>query len=203
MNTTSLTGRRTLSEKIINRVRTLWLEFVTGVLWWIVGCIPSHTIRLLCYRAAGMQIGTGSTIHMKARIYDPRFIEIGEDTILGERIVLDGRKQLKDSGGGLSIGNHVDIASEVMIWTSEHDLQDPSFAAIEAKVVIEDYVFIGPRAILLPGITIGTGAVVGAGAVVTKNVPAGDIVAGIPARKIGDRPYQELSYELGRARWFQ
>jgi len=189
--------------KIKRRLSTIWLEFVTGFLWWFVGAVPIHHFRRFFYRLAGMKIGQGSTLHMRARIYDPRHISIGEDTIIGEQVTLDGRKQLRDSNGGLLIGNHVDIASQVMIWTSEHDLHDSQFKPIEDKVVIGDYVFIGPRAIILPGVTIGRGAVVGAGAVVTKSVEPGVIVGGVPAKPIGTRDISNLNYRLGRARWFQ
>jgi len=192
-----------LSTKIIRRIATIWLEFVTGLLWWVVGYLPSHHLRRFFYRLSGIKIGSGSTIHMMARIYDPRHITIGTDTIIGETVTLDGRKQLPNSRGGLEIGNHVDIASNVMIWTSEHDLSDPTMKAIEEKVSIGDYVFIGPRAIILPGVSIGRGAVVAAGAVVTKDVPERAIVAGIPAKSIGERPESALGYTLGRARWFQ
>ncbi len=185
------------------RIKTLWLELVTGILWWVVGCVPLHSVRNFCYRLFGMSIGPKSTIHMFARIYDPAHIQIGAGSLIGERCTLDGRKQLTDSQGGLIIGEHVDIASEVMIWTSEHDIHDPQMAAIEQAVKIEDYVFIGPRAIILPGVTIGRGAVVGAGAVVTKSVSPGTIVGGVPAHKIGDRDITQLKYTLGRPRLFQ
>ena len=190
-------------KKIKRRLSTIWLEFITGFLWWHVGQVPLHHYRRFFYRLAGMKIGKGSTVHMFARIYDPRYIKIGTDTIIGERVVLDGRRQLPGSKGGLTIGNHVDIASEVMIWTSEHDIKDKDFRPIEEPVVIGDYVFIGPRAIILPGVTIGKGAVVGAGAVVTKNVPAKNVVGGVPAKQIGKRETVNLNYKLGRARWFQ
>ncbi len=199
----SITGRRSFFEKVINRLITIWLEFVTGFLWWGVGYIPSHFIRRFFYRLAGMKIGSGSTLHMMGRVYDPRHVSIGQDSIIGERFSLDGRKQLKGSAGGLEIGNHVDIASEVMIWTSQHDIHSADMAPIEAKVMVEDYVFIGPRAIILPGVTIGRGAIVGAGAVVTKNVESLSIVGGVPAKEIGKRQVGELAYRLGRARWFQ
>lgn len=192
-----------LGAKILRRLSAIWLELVTGLLWWLVGYVPSHHFRRFFYRLSGMSIGSGSTIHMMARIYDPRHIIIGKDTIIGERASLDGRKQLPQSQGGLKIGNHVDIASEVMIWTSEHDINDPKMKAIEEKVEIGDYVFIGPRSIILPGIKIGEGAVVAAGAVVTKDVAPLSIVAGVPAKHIATRDKNALGYTLGRARWFQ
>ncbi len=181
--------------KILNRLYSIIIEFEMYMLH-LTGCIPSHHIRRLLYRMAGMKIGTGSTIHMHARFYDAKNITIGKDSIIGEYVILDGRDQL-------TIGNHVDIASEVMIYNSKHDINDPDFKAINGKVTIEDYVFIGPRAIIMPGITIRKGAVVGAGAVVTKDVAPYTVVGGIPAQVIGERKIKDLKYTLGRACWFR
>lgn len=190
-------------EKVLIRIKTIHLELVTGLLWWFVGYIPCHCFRRFCYRLAGMKIGSKSTIHMGARIYYPSGIKIGEGTLIGEKSTLDGRKQLKNSHGGLEIGNHVDIASEVMIWTSQHDIHSENMATIEEKVTIGDYVFIGPRAIIMPGVTVGKGAIIAGGAVVTKDVPAMKIVAGVPAKEIGERQSKNLNYKLGRPRLFQ
>jgi len=181
--------------KVINRIKNIWLELIVFKLH-LVGCIPSHNYRKFVYRIFGIKIGKGSTIHMGARFYDPRNIVIGEDTIIGEGIVLDGRDKL-------SIGSHVDIATDVMIYNSQHDVNQENFAATHAPVKIEDYVFIGPRVIILAGVTIGKGAVVGAGAVVTKDVPPFAIVGGVPAKIIGERRNKDLHYKLGRARWFR
>jgi len=182
-------------EKIINRFRTIGLDFKLMLLRW-VGQVPSHIFRLFCYRLAGIKIGASSHIHMWARFYQPRGIEIGEDTIIGDHCFLDGRAPL-------IIGNHVDIASQVLIYNSEHDVHSENFAPIEEKVEIGDYVFIGARAIILPGIKIGRGAVIAAGAVVTKDVPAKIIVGGVPAKEISPRRIKKLNYRLGRARLFQ
>jgi maltose O-acetyltransferase len=181
--------------KVINRIKNIWLELIVYKLH-LTGCIPSHNFRKFIYRIAGIKIGKGSTIHMKARFYDPRNIVIGEDTIIGEGIVLDGRDKLL-------IGNHVDIATEVMIYNSQHDVNQENFDATNAKVIIEDYVFIGPRVIILAGVTVGRGAVIGAGAVVTKDIPPYAIVGGVPAKIIGERRNKDLHYRLGRARWFR
>mgnify|MGYP001568718166 FL=1 len=182
-------------EKVINRIKNIWLEIIVYKLH-LTGCIPSHTYRKFIYRLAGIKIGRGSTIHMKARFYDPRNISIGEDSIIGEEVVLDGRDKLL-------IGSHVDIATEVMIYNSEHDINDENFLAKNSPVKIEDYVFIGPRVVIFAGVTIGRGAVVGAGAVVTKDVPPYAIVGGVPAKIIGERQNKDLHYKLGRARWFR
>jgi len=200
---TDKTGRKlTFKEawpKIVNRLYNYWLDFELMLLRW-VGHIPSHIIRKIKYRFFGIKIGKGSTIHMWANFFQPRNIEIGEDTIVGDHAFLDGRSKLK-------IGNHVDIASYVMIYNSEHDLSTNKFSVvedmIEEPVEIGDYVFIGPRAIILPGVKIGKGAVVAAGAVVAKDVPEFAIVGGVPAKVIGERANKNPNYKLGRARLFQ
>ncbi len=183
-------------RKIVNRMRSVILEIEVGILHLTGHLIPIHWLRKLFYRMGGVKLGRGSTIHMGARFYDPRNIVIGEDSIVGEGAVLDGR-------GQLHIGNHVDIASEVMIYNSQHDIEDENFKATTKSVRIDDFVFIGPRTIILPGITIGKGAIVAAAAVVTKDVPPYAIVAGIPAKIIGERKNKNLNYKLGRPRLFR
>ncbi len=182
-------------HKIKNRFYNYFLDLQVALLWhW--SYFPSHSLRRSLFRLAGVHIGKHSSLHIGTHVYQPKNISIGEDTIIGDHATLDGRAHL-------TIGNHVDIASEVMIFNSEHNINDPTFTAIEAPVDIEDYVFIGPRVIVLPGVTIGRGAVVAAGAVVTKDVAPGSIVGGVPAKVIGERELKEFTYRLGRPRLFQ
>lgn len=182
-------------QKITNRFFNILLDLELMLLRWI-GHIPSHTFRLFCYRLAGMKVGKGSKIHMWANFFNPPGIKIGQDTIIGDHCFLDGRAELK-------IGSHVAIASQVLIYNSEHDIDSEDFHPIEEPVEIGDYVFIGARAIILPGVKISKGAVVAAGAVVTKDIPPGKIVGGVPAKVIGERKIKSYRYRLGRARLFQ
>ncbi len=184
------------SKKIKNRFLNIWLDFKLFLLHLVSFHVPSHSFRKFVFKTAGVKIAKGSTLHMGCKFFEPRGISIGKDTIVGDRVFLDGRASLK-------IGDHVDIASEVMIYNSEHDLEDPTFSAVEETVEIGDYVFIGPRSIILPGVKIGKGAIISAGAVVTKDVEQFAIVGGVPARKIGERKIKDLKYRLGRPRLFQ
>jgi len=181
--------------KSVNRIKSIIFEFWVFIIH-LVGYIPSHHLRRFFYGLAGVKIGKGSSLHMGIRFYDPRNISVGNDTIIGEGTVLDGREKLM-------VGNHVDIASEVMIYNSKHDIENEYFLPVSSPVTIEDYVFIGPRSIILPGVKIGKGAIVAAAAVVTKDVPPFAIVAGVPAKIIGERKLKDLHYKLGRANWFR
>lgn len=194
-NTGKELSSQDIVQKVTRRISSIFLDFVLMKLW-LVGLIPLHHVRRACYRFCGMTIGKGSTIHMWARFYDPRNIEIGDDTIIGDHAFLDGRAHLK-------IGNHVAFASSVMVYNAQHDIDDEHFKPVEGDVVIEDYVFVGPRAIILPGVKIGKGAVVAAGAVVTKDIPSFTVVGGVPAKELRKRKLANPHYRLGRARWFQ
>lgn len=193
-NGNSLSFKQVLS-KVFSRIANYLLDFELMILRW-VGYIPFHIVRKAVYRLSGIKIGKGSTIHMWANFFDPKNISIGEDSIIGNNAFLDGRASLK-------VGSHTDIASEVMIYNSEHNINSIDFSAKEEKVEIGDYCFIGPRVIILPGVTIGKGAIVGAGAVVTKDVEEFSIVGGVPAQVIGQRNNKNPEYKLGRARLFQ
>ena len=138
-------------------------------------------LKNICY----IKIGIESSIHMGCFITGSN-IEIGNNTVINRRTYLDGRASLK-------IGNNVNISHQTLIQTMTHDPQNCDFVVLCKPVIIEDHVWIGTRAIILPGVTIGEGAVIGAGAVVTKNIPSYSIAAGNPAKVIKERS-NNLSY---------
>ncbi|MBI4039595.1 acyltransferase [Candidatus Daviesbacteria bacterium] len=183
------------THKGASRAASWFLDLELLLLTW-TGLVPLHWFRLLAYWLAGIQIGQGSRIHIGAKFFNPSGIKIGRDTIIGDNVFLDGRAPL-------TIGNHVDIASQVLIYNSQHDIDDDEFGAVDGLVDIGDYVFIGPRAIILPGVKIGQGAVVAAGAVVADDVLAFTVVGGVPAKLIKERNLKDPHYVLGRARLFQ
>jgi len=182
-------------KKGLNRLVNYCLDFKLALLW-LLGYLPFHSLRKLVFVLAGVKLGRRSTIHIGVRFYQPKNITIGQGTIIGDHATLDGR-------AALTIGNHVDIASQVMIFNGQHDIDSEGFDPVDKPVVIKDYCFIGPRAIILPGVTLGKGAVVAAGAVVTKNVPDNTVVGGIPASSIRQRKLKDYYYRLGRFRLFQ
>lgn len=182
-------------QKIIVRIKTICLEFWLMVLRF-VGFIPIHTIRKIFYIASGIDMPFNSTIHIGANFFNPSNIKIGHDTIIGDHCFMDGRAKL-------IIGNHVGIASQVLIYNDEHNIHSDNYENSFGSVTIGDYVFIGPRSIILPNVNISKGAVIAAGAVVTKDVPEFEIWGGIPAQKISDRKNKNPNYKLGRAMWFQ
>ena len=154
----------------------------------LVNHVPSYSIRKAWYRAVmGVEMGDGSAIQLGCYLwsYGPRSNR-RQKTRVGERSIIN-RSCCLDVRSGLRIGADVSISPEVAILTTQHDLNDPGFALQGRPVVIEDHVWIGTRATVLPGVRIGRGAVVAAGAVVTRDVAPLDIVAGVPAQPVGRR----------------
>jgi acetyltransferase-like isoleucine patch superfamily enzyme len=160
------------------------MKYIHGVIFItlkLLAGFPCRWFRAMVLRLLGAQIDRSSVLYSGFEIRSPRKLKIGANTVIGHRATLDAR-------GGLSIGNHVNFSSEVMIWTAQHDYRSPAFDTDFKPVFIGDYVWLGPRSIILPGVTVAEGAVVAAGAVVTKDVEPYAVVGGVPARKIADRP---------------
>jgi acetyltransferase-like isoleucine patch superfamily enzyme len=162
----------------------------------LVGRLPARRLRHLLYRRMGVQLAPTAIIHRGLELRNPPRISIGAGSVIGFDVILDGRRYI-------TIGEHVNVSSEVAIWTLQHDYRDADFAEIGAPVVIGDRAWLSFRATVLPGVTIGEGAVVAAGAVVARDVPPYAVVAGVPARVVAERP-RGLSYELDTALspWF-
>lgn len=113
------------------------------------------------------------------------FFEMGEDSFIGCNAVIG-------AGGGITIGQHVRIGQCVNVHAENHrfdraDILIRDQGVTYQGVVIEDDVWVGSKATILDGVTLGKGCVVGAGAVVTKTVPPGAVVVGVPAKVVAQR----------------
>lgn len=159
----------------------------------IINKIPIYFIRNLYYRKImRIFIGKKTSLHLNVYIegINPlkKRLEIGKTTSIGRNSYLDAR-------GKLIIGNNVSISPNVKIITAQHDLNSNNFKYISSPIKIEDYVWIGTGAIILPGVTLGKGAVICAGSVVTKNVEEYSVVGGNPAKYIKTRS-RNLNYQI-------
>jgi acetyltransferase-like isoleucine patch superfamily enzyme len=157
--------------------------------------VPSHPFRrLVLAKLVRADVRGDVSLERGVRVTGKGGVIIGAGSNINAGVVLDGR-------GGLRIGSKVNISPEALILTAEHDPRSPDFAGLEAAVEIGDRVWIASRAIVLPGTVVGDGAVVGAGAVVRGDVEAWSIVAGNPARKVGERPRDAQTHLEPYRRW--
>lgn len=142
---------------------------------------PARKIREVICRGIFRKAGRGINVEKGAYFGDGSQIEIGDHSGIGVDCELFGP---------VTIGRDVMMGPEVIVLTRNHrwDRLDIPMreqgSQPEQAVIIGDDVWIGTRAIILPGVTIGRGAIVGAGAIVTKDVPEYAIVGGNPARII-------------------
>jgi len=155
----------------------------------IIGRLPLHALRELYLSRYLGAFGRGTAVQMGCHFLNGRKVNLGERNVVNFGCLFDGRRFRIITGSDVSIG------PEASILTLGHDPQSPDFTLRGGDVTIGDRVWIGYRALVLPGVSIGEGAVVAAGAVVTKSVEPYTIVGGNPARLIGQRS-RDLVYSL-------
>lgn len=140
--------------------------------------------RAFLLRCFGAKIGKGCYILPDCRIWQPWKLELGDYSWLGQHVDCYAVDTVR-------IGAQCVISQDAFLCTASHDISSPIFELTTKSIVIEDQVWVGARAIILPGVTLHEGCVVAAGAVVTKDVPAWAVVGGNPARLIGKREVRD------------
>jgi acetyltransferase-like isoleucine patch superfamily enzyme len=159
----------------------LYNSFVTN--------IPSYRLRILYLRKVlKIKIGSNTSIHMGC-FFAGSNIEIGNNTVVNRKCYFDGRN------GKILIKNNVSISPECYFLTDSHLKDSPLFSHVFNDIILNDYAWIGVRALVLSRINIGTGAVLGAGSIATKDIPDYKVYAGTPARFVSDRN-NDLQYTL-------
>lgn len=180
-------------------VTLFWAGRLIVAVWRRIGLRVATSLQ----RATLAKVGTGTQFQRGVRFAQPKNVTIGADCYvwtgchasaeqgdapltIGDGVQIN-RSVYLDTTGGLAIGAKCLISEEAVIYTHDHGLDPRATAQPFAKTIGPD-VWIGMRAVILPQCQqIGAGAVIGAGAIVTMDVPAGAVVAGNPARIIGQR----------------
>ncbi len=144
--------------------------------------IGQREIRSFLTKRIITHMGKNVNIEKGAKFADD--ISIGDNSGIGINSFV---------GSGTKIGNHVMMGPDCLIYTQQHEhssteiTMDSQGMSPVYPVTIGDDVWLGARAIIMPGVTIGNGVIVGAGAVVTKDVPDYSVVVGVPAKIVKSR----------------
>ena len=156
-------------------------------LWWAVDFFlfkPSPQIlygwRRFLLRAFGANIGKGVIIRPSVTITYPWKVSIGDYSWIGDDVVLY-------SLGEISIGENAVVSQKSYLCTGSHDFKKEDFPIWSKKISIEDECWLATDVYVAPGVTIGKGTVVGARSSVFKDLPAGKVCVGSPAKVIRDR----------------
>ena len=182
-----------------------WITRAAKVLWGEVRCIQPRLLivqpllallphlsfaRLRCavYRLAGCRIGAGTLIAGRIRLSGES--GVAQRLTIGARCFINSPCFL-DLNANITLGDDVALGHHVVLVTSSHLVGRPTRRAgllTRASITIGDGAWIGARATLLPGVTIGKGAIVAAGSVVRTDVPPNSLFGGVPARFIKPLP---------------
>lgn len=163
--------------------RVVWLSAWTLLVSWMPYFVGKK-FRLFLLRLFGLKYNYGIAVYPTARIWAPWNVEMGAHVAIDNYVNLYSAAKIK-------IGTKVAISREAFICTASHDITKANRPLVTAPITICDGVWIGARAIVLPGVTIGEGAVVAAGAVVTKDVEPWTVVGGNPAKVIKKRELKD------------
>jgi acetyltransferase-like isoleucine patch superfamily enzyme len=166
------------------------------LLWSVFGSFPVRQLTLagLAARRAAARLASfmrgaalfpdadGLFCHWSVEVKYPENITLGRDVILGAGSTLGAKAAIR-------LGDHVRLSKDVIIETAGLDFRGaaPPYVHVAAPIDIGEGVWIGARAMILGGVTIGARAVIAAGSIVTRDVPAGAVVGGVPAKVITPR----------------
>jgi acetyltransferase-like isoleucine patch superfamily enzyme len=165
---------------VLRKLRSLGYDAYLVAMRLLLRC-PGHRFRLAVLRGLGRwEIGPNTSVERTGRFESKSGVTIGPDCNINRDVLLDGR-------GGVVIGSSVNISPGVTVLTADHDPHSASFEGRVRPVRIGSRVWIATDAIILPGTEIGDGALIGAGSVVSGLVAPDSIVAGNPARAVGER----------------
>lgn len=177
-------------RKVLAWVGSLYYGFIWDYGWnHIFTWVPFMRFRMWYLRRVfGITIGPDSALRRGSTFTGGEYhlIQIGRACSIPRAQFI--------TGAAITIGDCVMVGHNVEFYATDHDLEHPELPRRVAPITIGNDVFIGSRAMILKGVTIGEGAVIAAGSVVTKDVAPYSIVGGNPARFIREREIREITW---------
>lgn len=174
-----------------NRAAAKWSrrEQVGRILWSLAWPFfrfsprPFWVVRRVLLRLFGARVGSHVHLYPTVRITIPWNLTIGDHAAVGDGAILYAL-------GPITIGANATVSQGAHLCAGTHDFRSPSMTLIKSPIHIADSAWICADAFIGPGVEIGASAVVGARAVAMRSVAPGLVVAGNPARKVGERQTQ-------------
>jgi acetyltransferase-like isoleucine patch superfamily enzyme len=160
-------------RKLFIKIRTKFLLFISEFFLFFENENKETKIRNFFLKEIGFKIGCDVIIDKNISFYEPKTIIIGNHILIRENCYLDH---------DIIIEDNVTISKDVIILTAGHNPETMEYVMMPVKIC--NNVWIGAKAIILPGVTVGENSCVAAGSVVSKNVNANMLVGGVPAREI-------------------
>jgi len=136
--------------------------------------IPVSVVKCGILRLFGAKIGRGVYAKPGLRVKFPWYLTVGDHCWLGEDAWIDNLAPV-------TMGSHVCVSQAAYLCTGNHDWTSPNMKLFRRPIVLEDGSWVGARAMICPGVTLGTGAIAAAGSVITRDIPPFEIWAGNPA----------------------
>jgi putative colanic acid biosynthesis acetyltransferase WcaF len=142
---------------------------------------PLHAWRVWLLRCFGAKMGAGCKIYPAARIWAPWNLQCEDVVAIADEAIVYNPKSV-------FLGSHCIVSQQAYLCGATHDYRDPTFPLIASPIRIERYAWICARASVQAGVTVREGAVLGMAGVATRDLEPWSVYAGIPARKVKERP---------------
>lgn len=142
---------------------------------------PLHAWRAWLLRLFGARLGRDCHIYASARIWAPWNLFCGNGVAIA-----DGAEVYNPAP--VTLGHHAVVSQQAFLCSASHDYCDPAFPMIVSPIDVGAYAWIGSRATVQMGVTIGEGTVLALGAIATRNLDPWSVHGGIPARRLKSRP---------------
>ena len=158
--------------------RSVFLLCWTLLAAWTPPCLRGW--RRVLLRAFGARLGKGANVYASVRIWYPRWLTMGDHATLGPRVNCYNQASITLGPGAL-------VSQDATLCAGSHDYVDPEFQLRARPIVLDAHCWIAAEAFVGPGVTVGPSAVLGARGVAMKDLEAGVVYAGNPAKAIRRR----------------